>query len=337
MRRSLPLATMILLSAWPFVSFLNNNQDDSLTYSGAVITYAIAFTGVIGLLALLAMMVLGRGRMAGIAHVLGIGTVLIFSYLPMSSLLSAMGISLGSVRIAIWLVFALVVLTIMWQLSRFRQTSQVVFAAAVVMTLMPAVDLVGFAFKGAETSQATAADVATAQPVAVRPNVYWFVFDAYSRSDVLADYFGFDNSGFIAALEGRSFQVADDVFANYASTKFSISTTASMDYYLPTGTQLHPTMWTARLQGFNPVVQRFRKLGYEYVHVEPGGNNLKTRCGGVEDICIKSTPTGMISVSEAEVGLLQLTAAFPIVRRLLPDLLSFDFTNLSDVMLRLDY
>lgn len=337
MRQNLPLATILLLSVWPFVSFLNNNQDDALIYSGVIFTYAVTFVGVVALIALVAIVILGRKRMSSVAHFLGVGSVLIFSYLPLSSLLSTFGISLGSVRIAIWLMVSAVVLAIVWRLSRFRQTAQVVFVAAAVMTLVPAAGLVGFALRGGEAEQATAPDTATAQLAEVRPNVYWFVLDAYSRADVLADYFGFDNTGFLSALEDRSFQVADEVFANYASTKYSISTTASMEYYLPAGEPLHPSMWTARLQGFNPVVRRFRELGYRYVHAEPGGNNLKTRCGGIEDSCINSTPTGTISVSEAEVGLLQLTAAFPIMRRLVPDLLSFDFTNLSDVMSGLDF
>ena len=333
----LPLATMLLLAAWPFISFLNNNQDDALTYSGSILTYAVVFSGLVILIALLAFLILGRDRMAAVAHVLGVGTVLLFSYLPMSSTLSALGISLGSIRIATWLVLSVGILVAFWRFSRFRATSQVVFAAAAVMALVPAISLIGFALQGGKAQQDVEQRAVVSGSTASRPNVYWFVFDAYSRGDVLQDYFDFDNSEFLTVLEERSFRVADDVFANYASTKYSISTTASMDYYLPAGEPLHPSMWTARLQGFNPVVRRFRDLGYRYVHAEPGGNNLKTRCGGIEDSCIKSTPTGAISVSEAEVGLLQLTAAFPILRRLVPDLLSFDFTNLSDIIPRLDF
>ena len=214
MQSRLPLATMLLLAAWPFISFLNNNQEDALTYSGSILTYAVVFAGLVVLIALLAVLVLGRGRMAAVAHVLGVGSVLLFSYLPLSSMLSALGISLGSIRIAIWLVISLGVLVAFWRLSRFRATSQVVFAAAAVMALVPAIGLIGFALQGGKSDPAVEQQAVVSGSTASRPNVYWFVFDAYSRADVLQDYFDFDNSKFLTALEERSFRVADDIFAN---------------------------------------------------------------------------------------------------------------------------
>ena len=335
MRVNLPVLTMVLLAIWPFVSFLNNNQDGLLTYGGAVSLYGLVFLLGVACLAGLGVGVLGRSRTAAIAHVLGVSSVLLFSYLPLSNLLSALGISLGSVRIAIWLVGSLIVLSLVWRVSRGRKFDPVFAAAALVMTIVPAAGLVSFSLQG---NGAMAPEIErTVARAEVQPNVYWFIFDAYARADVLEDYFGYDNSEFIEALADRGFDVKDAALANYASTKLSISTTASMDYFIPTDAPLHPSMWTAPLQGFNPVVGQFRDLGYRYIHAEPGGNNLKTRCGGIEDLCIKSAPKGMISISEADVGLLQLTPVFPIIRRLAPNLLSFDFTKIEDVTGRLDF
>ncbi|MDE0779559.1 MAG: sulfatase-like hydrolase/transferase [Alphaproteobacteria bacterium] len=335
MQARIPLATMSLLALWPFTSFLNNNQDDVLIYGGAVSLYGLIFLAGVLLAAVLAISFLGRARASAVAHVLGVGSVLLFSYLPLSSLLSVLGISLGSIRIAIWMVISLFILILVWRASRFRQTSQVLAMVALVIMVVPLLGLANFFLRGS-TGIASETEMSVAEPH-LQPNVYWFVFDAYSRSDVLEDYFGYDNSGFLDALGERSFEVAKGSLANYASTKLSISTTATMEYFIPVDAPLHPSMWTARLQGFNPVVKRFRSLGYDYIHAEPGGNNLKTRCGGVEDICVKSTPLGVISISEAEVGLLQLTPAFPVIRRLFPSLLSFDFTNVGDVTARLDF
>lgn len=335
MRASLPIATMAMLTFWPFVSFLNNNQDDALIYGGAISIYGLIFLAGVTLVAVLAISLFGRAKTPAVAHVLGIGSVLLFSYLPLSSLLSALGVSLGSVRIVIWMITSIVILTLVWRASRLRQTSQVLAVVALVMIVVPLLGLTNFFLRGsAGIASETETRVETAH---LLPNVYWFVFDAYSRADALEDYFGVDNSGFLGELEERSFEVAERSWANYASTKLSISTTATMEYYIPADIPLHPSMWTARLQGFNPVVQQFRSLGYDYIHAEPGGNNLKTRCGGVEDTCITSTPSGVISISEAEVGLLQLTPAFPVIRRLFPNLLSFDFTKVKDVTGRLDF
>jgi hypothetical protein len=330
-----PVATMLLLGAWPFISFLGTNRDELLIYGGAVALYAVVFVAIVGFLGLIGRIILGQTRFPAVAHVIGVGSVLLFSYLPLSFALSRMGIAFGTVKIVIWLVLSLIVLLVVWRLSRARQTGAVLLAAAIVMTVVPAASLVLFATSG-DSGQSTVANVDPDRAGAVRlPNVYWFVFDAYARDDVLADYFDFDNSGFIAALEGRGFEVANQAWSNYASTKLSISSTVSMDYYLPTAETLHPVLWTDKLQGFNPVVDRFRDLGYRYLHAEPGGNNLKTRCGGAEDACITAASMGVIGVSEAEVGLLRLTPAFPIIRRLFPNLLSFDFTKISDVLPKL--
>jgi hypothetical protein len=332
--------TMVLLAAWPFVSFLNKNQDELLTYGGAVALYWVGYVVAVSVVAMLAIAILGRRRVAPIAHVFGVGSVLLFSYLPLSQMLSGFGIALGSIRIAIWLVLSLVVLTLIWRLSKKQATMTVLLVVACAMEIVPAVGLAAFWLRDSAADQAAvvaAPTVASAERTGNRPNVYWFVFDAYARADVLADYFDKDNSGFTAALASRGFSVADAALSNYASTKLSISTTASMDYYLPVGERLSPLLWTARLEGFNPVVERFRELGYRYIHAEPGGNNLKTRCGGIVDQCIKSASRGVVGVSEAEVGLLQLTPLFPIIRRLAPDFLSFDFTTVEDVTGHLNF
>jgi len=332
---SLPFLTMVLFSLWPFVSFLNNNQDDALIYGSAVSLYAVIYVIAICVLGLIGRAILGVQRFPSIAHVLGFGTVFLFSYLPLSSALSGLGISLGSIRIAIWLVLSIIALVIVWRLSRAEQTKFVVLAVAAVMTTIPAVGLGSFVVSiGTQKSVRTINSSAT-EGVVQRPNVYWFVLDAYAREDVLADYFSFDNSVFIEGLEDRGFEVASQSSSNYASTKLSISTTATMDYYLPVGETLHPAMWTERLQGFSPVVERFRAIGYRYLHAEPGGNNLKTRCGGNEDLCITAEPAGTFGVSEAEVGLLRLTPVFPIIRRLFKGALSFDFTMFSDIIPRI--
>ena len=148
MRVNLPILTMALLAIWPFVSFLNNNQDGLLTYGGAVSLYGLVFLLGVACLAGLGVGVLGRSRTAAIAHVLGVTSVLLFSYLSLSNLLSALGISLGSVRIAIWLVGALIVLTVVWRVSRGRKFDPVFAAAALVMTVVPAAGLVSFSMQG---------------------------------------------------------------------------------------------------------------------------------------------------------------------------------------------
>ena len=328
---------MVMLCIWPFLSFLNNNQDDVLIYGGQIAVYALVFvvsacTGV----ALLTS-VFGLKNAEKYAHVLGVSSVCLFLYLPLSSFLAGLGVSLGSARIAVWLCLTATLLGLIWKLSSRREVAKVLLVVSLSIVLIPAIGLGYFSMAG--FAQRDRFDnIIEAQPkLGQLPNVYWFVFDAYPRADVLRDYFLYDNQKFTKQLLERDFFVSEKARSNYVSTKFSISTTASMEYYLSTETSLHPTMWTARLQGFSPVVEKFKSLGYYYTHAESGGNNLKTWCGGREDKCIKAKTVGSFGINEAEVGLLTLTPLYPIIRRIFPRLISFDFTSAAEVVEQLDF
>jgi len=331
------LVTMALFCIWPFLSFLNNNQDDLLIYGDLIIVYALIFTCASFFVMLLLTFILGKRHFICVAHVMGISSVCLFLYLPTSTALAGLGLSLGSIRIAIWFLLTVCILLITWKLSKYQETSLILVVISVVMVAIPGISVAHFFATGA-IKWDRSGKVTQQHPRLVEvPNVYWFVFDAYPRADVLRDYFSYDNNKFLNQLAVREFIVPDKTTTNYMSTKFSISTTASMDYYLPIGMPLHPAMWTARLQGYSPVVERFKSLGYNYIHAESGGNNLKTRCGGREDRCIKAKTVGKYGINEAEVGLLVLTPLYPIIRRMFPGLISFDFTSVEEVARQLDF
>ena len=99
-----PAATILLLGSWPFISFLSTNRDELLIYGGAVSLYAVLFIGLVAGLGLVARFTLGAERFPAAAHVIAVGSVLLFSYLPISFGLSRLGIALGTVKIGIWLV-----------------------------------------------------------------------------------------------------------------------------------------------------------------------------------------------------------------------------------------
>ena len=311
--------------------FLDHNRDDALFYWPAVTTYGVTFVAFLFVIVGFARLILGRRHIVRIANTVGVGAICFTSYLSVAGPLSDAGITLGSVKIAIWLVASLIIMGLTWRLSARTNAALVLCVAATAMVAVPAARLSMFAVDAGQSSdrdRTMTRSEATANG-ADRPNVYWILLDAYLRNDALKAYFGYDNEPFLSTLRDRGFFVAENAFTNYASTKLSISTTSTMDYYLPVGEPMHPSLWTARLQGFNPVVDRFIARGYRYIHAEPGSNNGKTRCGGRESLCITSKPGGVLGLDEAEVGMLRLTALFPIIRRLFPDLLSFDFTTLE--------
>ena len=64
----------------------------------------------------------------------------------------------------------------------------------------------------------------------VLPDVYWIILDAYGRSDILMEYYEYDNSEFIQALTDMGFYVASCSQTNYPDTVLSLTSTMNMDY-----------------------------------------------------------------------------------------------------------
>jgi hypothetical protein len=62
------------------------------------------------------------------------------------------------------------------------------------------------------------------------PDIYYIILDGYGRQDVLQDVLHYDNSAFIADLEGLGFQVAQCSQSNYAQTQMSLASTLNFEY-----------------------------------------------------------------------------------------------------------
>lgn len=62
----------------------------------------------------------------------------------------------------------------------------------------------------------------------VSPDVYVIVVDGYARSDVLREYYGFDNSPFLSALDELGFSTLSKSSANYAWTFLSLASALNM-------------------------------------------------------------------------------------------------------------
>ena len=114
------------------------------------------------------------------------------------------------------------------------------------------------------------------------PDVYYLIFDRYANEQTLAEFYGYDNGDFIAALEARGFTLAHDSWANYGGTALSLSSSLSMNYLDQDELQAaNPSSYGpihAALRGHLAVPDTLTGLGYEYVHIgnwwEPGETNV---------------------------------------------------------------
>jgi len=66
--------------------------------------------------------------------------------------------------------------------------------------------------------------------VTAPPNIYYLVFDAYTRADILQEVFEYDNAPFLSALESRGFFIASKSYANYGFTYHSLASSLNFTY-----------------------------------------------------------------------------------------------------------
>ncbi len=105
------------------------------------------------------------------------------------------------------------------------------------------------------------------------PDIYYILLDGYSRSDVLAERFGFDNSYFVEDLEELGFYIANCSRSNYHSTQITLPTLLNMDYIdqlvedLPRDGD-YSSVPVEHLTKNNKVMQLFKSMGYKTVAFE---------------------------------------------------------------------
>ena len=101
------------------------------------------------------------------------------------------------------------------------------------------------------------------------PDIYYLILDGYGRSDVLRDYYGFDNAEFLDGLRQRGFYVADKGSANYPGTMFALSSSLNMRYHdhtLSDGRSPGACKRLIEMVRTHEVGLRLRERGYKLVH-----------------------------------------------------------------------
>lgn len=101
------------------------------------------------------------------------------------------------------------------------------------------------------------------------PDVYYIVLDAYTRSDMLKDEYGYDNSRFLQDLRELGFYVADCSKSNYSYTPSSMSSALNMDYLENFAadiiTENRSFYDLGEVIKHSKVRELFSDLGYQYV------------------------------------------------------------------------
>jgi hypothetical protein len=100
----------------------------------------------------------------------------------------------------------------------------------IILLLFPLLRLAIYVVARAMPLDRKIADVVEVEADAASPDIYYIILDAYTRSDVLKEDYGYDNSAFIDSLQDMGFYVAECAQSNYDTTSLSLSSALNMEY-----------------------------------------------------------------------------------------------------------
>ncbi len=115
-----------------------------------------------------------------------------------------------------------------------------------------------------------------------KPDIYYIILDSYGRSDILQEYYHYDNSEFIKYLTNKGFVVPLNIHSNYPMTTLSVPSTLNMEYTqnIVSGTDDSYFWWLMGPYVEENRVQLFLKnSGYQSISISTGWdvtNNTST-------------------------------------------------------------
>jgi len=330
-----------LLAAFPVLTLAAHNADEIHLFD-PLRTLLIALL-LAALLLLLFRWALKDWKKAGMAATLVI--VLIFTYGHVYQFLESQGLGFGRHRLLAPLYLAIFAV-VLWRLVRTKTdllvSTQALNLLAVTALIFPLAQLCLFTVRQAR-AQTTASELQQSNLQETQghlPDIYYIILDAYSRDDVLRDFYRYDNSQFLSELEGLGFYVARCSRSNYASTTLSLPSSLNMDFvdnlmkYEPEDP--FDRQRAAQLIKVSQVRRELEALGYKTVGFETGypwtqieGADLyiSTRSNELGDLFV----TG--GLNRFEELLLRTTAGLALVdgAKILPDFIrpSLEYPNES--------
>ncbi len=243
------------------------------------------------------------------AAISSLALVLFFSYGHLYNVLethSLAGVSIGRHRIIAPIYLAVFGIGMWWIARRTRnlrlltQTLNIVALAAVAL---PVTQILAYYVQ--ESRAVTAKPSNTAEDLHITgdrlaPDIYYIILDAYSRDDVLENFYNFDNSSFLDELNRLGFYVARCSQSNYAQTQLSLASSLNMDFInlLGKGFSEEQTnrVGMPGLIKHSTARQLLERLGYKMVAFETGYYWTQVEDADVY-ISPKSSATSLLDVT----------------------------------------
>lgn len=227
----------LFFAAFPVLSFLAENIQQ-IPASQAIRSLVLALLGAIALLLLSRALFKDWHKAAALTT---LALILFFSYGHVYAMLKTTrvaGVLVGRHRYLLPLSLAVLMLAA-WILGRrVRQAatlSRGLLMVSVLLLVYPSYTVVAFGLQSltergsAGAVQATAGDDLQLE-AGMKPDVYYVILDAYLRSDILREDYGYDNSDFMRFLRERGFFIADKATSNYGFTALSLTSSLNMQH-----------------------------------------------------------------------------------------------------------
>jgi len=224
-----------LLGIYPILALWNHNT--SFVQFGSVVrSLALTLVG-IGILILLFKWILRDWHKAGLMTTLS--ALLFFTYGHAYLFVSDNLEPIARHRYVIALFIGIFLLGLWWIARRLNNPQGLEGFLTITGILLVAFSLLQLAWyeytvyrvsAEAERRIETGVDTEGVQNAGDLPDVYWIILDAHGRSDVLQEYYDYDNTEFLSRLEEIGFYVANCSQTNYPDTILSVLSTMNMDY-----------------------------------------------------------------------------------------------------------
>jgi hypothetical protein len=287
--RKRTLAAAILLPSCflvaPFVAFLAHNADAGIDPWQVLRYPAVALLPLVALTVAVWFRV-GHSAAERLAVLLAVVLIAFFNYGALSDALGNAGLP-TTMRLPVWGVIAALLAAIGFAWSRHASAIRFMTIAGVLAIALPLAQYMVSARPGA--AEAAPVDEPGEPTFERTPDIYYIVPDAYGRADLLADEFGFDNSGFVEALRERGFRIEDDALASYPLTFLSVASTLEMDYPIePAEDALAEGRgrFYDLMRGASALHRRLEGEGYTHT-MAPSGAWEGMKCTGAEDLCVE--------------------------------------------------
>ena len=175
----------------------------------------------------------------------------------------------------VWIGITLILVWFIWKRVRtVESATSGLNLVALILLVFPLFQIGSFlarSWSTEPTENLATNDLTATLSDAEKPDIYYIIADAYSRQDLLADFYSYDNSEFLDQLRLMGFYIGDCSLSNYPKTRLSLTSSLNMNYLEDLGITANDQgdeFWR-RIRN-NEVRKTLEAEGYQIVSLETG-------------------------------------------------------------------